>query len=174
MLNKDAFAMMKDGTRILNFSRDTLVNDADIKEALATGKIAKYVTDFPNPTIAGVENVITLPHLGASTEESEDNCAIMAVKQIADFIKKASGNSSEQKLSSDDINTIKELLDVLFERADDDKSRNQEFDMQKIAAAMAAVSHFCIITGGPGTGKTTTVAKLLLLLQKLNPSMVRL
>lgn len=86
MLNKDAFAMMKDGTRILNFSRDTLVNDADIKEALASGKIAKYVTDFPNPAIAGVDNVITLPHLGASTEESEDNCAIMAVKQIADFI----------------------------------------------------------------------------------------
>ncbi len=86
MLNKEAFAMMKDGTRILNFSRDTLVNDADIKEALASGKIAKYVTDFPNPAIAGVENVIALPHLGASTEESEDNCAIMAVKQIADFI----------------------------------------------------------------------------------------
>ncbi|MBR1865007.1 MAG: phosphoglycerate dehydrogenase [Lachnospiraceae bacterium] len=86
MLNKDAFALMKDGTRILNFSRDTLVNDEDIKEALASGKIAKYVTDFPNPAIAGVDNVITLPHLGASTEESEDNCAIMAVKQIADFI----------------------------------------------------------------------------------------
>ena len=86
MLNKDTFAMMKDGIRILNFSRDTLVVDEDIKEALASGKVAKYVTDFPNPAIAGVENVITLPHLGASTEESEDNCAIMAVKQISDFI----------------------------------------------------------------------------------------
>lgn len=78
--------MMKDGTRILNFSRDTLVNDEDIKEALASGKIAKYVTDFPNPLVAGLDNVITLPHLGASTGESEDNCAIMAVKQIADFM----------------------------------------------------------------------------------------
>lgn len=86
MINKDAFAMMKDGVRILNFARDILVNDEDMKEALASGKVSKYVTDFPNPAIAGVENVITLPHLGASTEESEDNCAIMAVKQIADFM----------------------------------------------------------------------------------------
>ena len=86
MINKEAFAMMKDGVRILNFARDVLVNEEDIKEALASGKVAKYVTDFPNPTIAGVDNVITLPHLGASTEESEDNCAIMAVKQTADFI----------------------------------------------------------------------------------------
>lgn len=86
MLNKDAFAMMKDGVRILNFARDILVNDEDMKEALVSGKVAKYVTDFPNPAIAGVDNVITLPHLGASTEESEDNCAIMAVKQIADFM----------------------------------------------------------------------------------------
>ncbi len=86
MLNKDAFAMMKDGVRILNFSRDVLVNDEDIKAALGSGKVKKYVTDFPNPVIAGVDNVITLPHLGASTDESEDNCAIMAVKQIADYI----------------------------------------------------------------------------------------
>lgn len=86
MLNKDTFAMMKDGVRILNFSRDILVNDADIKEALASGKVGKYVTDFPNEAVAGLDNVIALPHLGASTEESEDNCAIMAVKQIADFI----------------------------------------------------------------------------------------
>lgn len=86
MINKDAFAMMKDGVKILNFARDILVNDEDMKEALASGKVSKYVTDFPNPAIAGVENVITLPHLGASTEESEDNCAIMAVKQTMDFI----------------------------------------------------------------------------------------
>lgn len=86
MLNKDTFAMMKDGVRILNFSRDILVNDADIKEALASGKVGKYVTDFPNEAVAGLDNVIALPHLGASTEESEDNCAIMAVKQIADFM----------------------------------------------------------------------------------------
>lgn len=86
MLNKDAFAMMKDGVKILNFSRDALVNDDDMKDALASGKVAVYVTDFPNPAIAGVDGVVTLPHLGASTAESEDNCAIMAVKQIADFM----------------------------------------------------------------------------------------
>lgn len=86
MLNADAFAMMKDGVRILNFARDVLVNDEDIKAALASGKVAKYVTDFPNPAIAGTENVIALPHLGASTEESEDNCAIMACKEITDFM----------------------------------------------------------------------------------------
>ena len=86
MLNKDAFALMHDGMKILNFSRDTLVNDADMKEALESGRVAKYVTDFPNPAIAGLDNVITLPHLGASTEESEDNCAIMAVKEIMDYM----------------------------------------------------------------------------------------
>lgn len=86
MLNKDAFAMMKDGVKILNFARDVLVNDTDIIEALSSGKVAKYVTDFPNPAVAGVDNVITLPHLGASTAESEDNCAIMAVKEIMNFM----------------------------------------------------------------------------------------
>lgn len=86
MLNKDAFAMMKDGVKVLNFARDILVNDDDMLEALKSGKVAKYVTDFPNEKIAGADNVITLPHLGASTAESEDNCAIMAVKQIMDFI----------------------------------------------------------------------------------------
>lgn len=86
MLNKDAFAMMKDGVKILNFARDILVNDDDMLEALKSGKVAKYITDFPNEKIAGADNVITLPHLGASTAESEDNCAIMAVKQIMDFV----------------------------------------------------------------------------------------
>lgn len=86
MLNAEAFAMMKDGVRILNFARDILVNEDDIKVALASGKVARYVTDFPNANIAGVENVIAIPHLGASTEESEDNCAIMACKEITDYI----------------------------------------------------------------------------------------
>lgn len=86
MINAEAFAMMKDGVKILNFARDILVNEDDIKAALESGKVGKYMTDFPNPKIAGFKNVVALPHLGASTEESEDNCAIMACKEITDFI----------------------------------------------------------------------------------------
>ncbi len=86
MINADAFALMKDGVKILNFARDVLVNEDDIKAAIESGKVAKYMTDFPNPKIAGFKNVVALPHLGASTEESEDNCAIMACKEIKDFI----------------------------------------------------------------------------------------
>lgn len=94
MLNKAAFDMMKDGVKILNFARDILVNDDDMIEALRAGRVAKYVTDFPNAKIAGVENVITMPHLGASTAESEDNCAIMAVRQIMDYIENGSIKNS--------------------------------------------------------------------------------
>ncbi len=86
MINKEAFSKMKDGVVILNMARDTLVNDEDMKEALEIGKVAKYVTDFPNPAVASMPNVIATPHLGASTEESEDNCAVMAVDQIRNFL----------------------------------------------------------------------------------------
>ncbi|MFQ9510585.1 MAG: phosphoglycerate dehydrogenase [Lachnospiraceae bacterium] len=86
MLNKDAFSKMKDGVIILNFARDILVNEEDMAEALNTKKVRKYVTDFPNPTIASMPGCIVIPHLGASTEESEDNCAVMAVEQIKDYI----------------------------------------------------------------------------------------
>lgn len=86
MINKDTMALMKDGVVILNFARDLLVCDDDMAEALASGKVKKYVTDFPNAKTAKMEGVIATPHLGASTEESEDNCAIMAVKEIMDFV----------------------------------------------------------------------------------------
>ena len=86
MFNKETFAIMKDGVIILNFSRDTLVVDEDMIEALKSGKVSRYVTDFPNPKVCGVEGVITIPHLGASTGESEDNCAIMAVEQLIDYL----------------------------------------------------------------------------------------
>lgn len=86
LLNKVAFDQMKDGVVVLNFARDLLVNDDDMKEALESGKVAKYVTDFPNPAVVKMPNVIATPHLGASTEESEDNCAIMAVEEIRDFM----------------------------------------------------------------------------------------
>lgn len=86
MFNRASLSMMKDGVVILNFSRDLLVNDDDMAEALESGKVAKYVTDFPTKKIANTKNVIAFPHLGASTEESEDNCAVMAVKQTVDYI----------------------------------------------------------------------------------------
>ena len=86
MINKEAIDMMKDGVIVLNFARDLLVNEADIVEALAAGKVRKYVSDFANPTTAGKEGVILTPHLGASTAESEDNCAIMAVEEIMDYM----------------------------------------------------------------------------------------
>lgn len=90
MFCADAFAKMKDGVRIINLSRADLVNAADIKEAIASGKVAKYVTDFPTEDIINVKNIVAIPHLGASTEESEDNCAVMAATELIDYIE--SGN----------------------------------------------------------------------------------
>ncbi len=86
MINKDTIAQMKDGVIILNFARDALVNDDDIEAALKSGKVRRYVTDFPNARTAGMEGVIAIPHLGASTEESEDNCAVMAAKQLREYL----------------------------------------------------------------------------------------
>ena len=86
MINAEAMNLMKDGVVVLNFARDVLVNEADMLAALQAGKVKKYVTDFPNSTVAGAEGVIVIPHLGASTEESEDNCAKMAVAEIKDFL----------------------------------------------------------------------------------------
>ena len=90
MINKETMALMKDGVVILNYARDLLVNDEDMAAALASGKVRKYVTDFPNAATANMEGCIAIPHLGASTEESEDNCARMAVKELMDYL--ANGN----------------------------------------------------------------------------------
>ena len=86
MIDKDAIAKMKDGVIILNFARDLLANEADVLAALESGKVARYVSDFPNPTTAGKKGCIVIPHLGASTEESEDNCAVMAVQEMMDYL----------------------------------------------------------------------------------------
>ncbi len=86
LVNKNTIAQMKDSVRILNFARGELVDTNDILEALQNGKVAAYVTDFPNDAVIGAPGVIAIPHLGASTPESEDNCAIMAVDQVADFL----------------------------------------------------------------------------------------
>ena len=85
-INKDALDKMKDGVRILNFARDGLVDSDAMLEALSSGKVATYVVDFPTDEMLCVENVIAIPHLGASTPESEDNCAVMAAKELIEYI----------------------------------------------------------------------------------------
>lgn len=85
-INAETIAQMKDGVRILNFARGGLVNSADILAALESGKVAKYITDFPDADMINREGVIAIPHLGASTPESEDNCAVMAANELIDFL----------------------------------------------------------------------------------------
>ena len=87
MINKEAFDKMKDGVVLLNFARDLLVDEDALIEAVESGKVKKYVTDFANETVAGREGILVTPHLGASTEESEENCAEMAVKEIRDTLR---------------------------------------------------------------------------------------
>ena len=86
MINGQTIGQMKDGVVVLNFARDLLVDDDAMAAALETGKVRRYVTDFPNPKSVAMKNVIAIPHLGASTEESEDNCAKMAVEELMDYL----------------------------------------------------------------------------------------
>lgn len=111
MIDKNAISLMKEGVVILNFARDVLVNQEDIVDALVAGKVHRYVTDFPTKEIAGVKGAIVIPHLGASTEESEDNCAQMAVAEIRDFLENGNITHSvnypiatwEQKLTETEL-----------------------------------------------------------------------
>ena len=86
MINKDTIAMMKDGVIVMNFARDTLVDDDAMEAALKSGKVRCYITDFPNEKTANMAGVIAIPHLGASTEESEDNCAVMAANELIEYL----------------------------------------------------------------------------------------
>ena len=86
MINAEAIAMMKNGVIIVNCARDALVNEKDMLAALEAGKVRKYVSDFPNAVTAGQKGCIVIPHLGASTEEAEDNCAVMAVREMRDYL----------------------------------------------------------------------------------------
>lgn len=94
MVNAEALAKMKDGVIVLNFARDLLVDDDAMADALASGKVKRYVTDFPNPKTANMPGCIAIPHLGASTEESEDNCARMAVREMMDYLENGNINNS--------------------------------------------------------------------------------
>ncbi|MBQ8263166.1 MAG: phosphoglycerate dehydrogenase [Oscillospiraceae bacterium] len=86
MLNADALAKMKDGVRLINFARGELVDDAALLAAIESGKVARYVTDFPNDTLVGKPGIVAIPHLGASTPESEEKCAVMAAQELADYL----------------------------------------------------------------------------------------
>ncbi len=86
MIGAEAFSQMKEGVILLNFARDALVDDDALEQAIKSGKVKRYVTDFPNDRTAGMDGVVAIPHLGASTEESEDNCARMAVRQVMNYL----------------------------------------------------------------------------------------
>lgn len=86
MFNEEAFSIMKPGVHILNFSRGELVNEEDMAVALESGKVGKYITDFPNEKVLQMKNAVPIPHLGASTKESEENCALMAARQVKEFL----------------------------------------------------------------------------------------
>lgn len=101
MIDKEKLDMMKDGVVILNFARDILVNDDDMAEAVAAGRVARYVSDFPNPKVANMDRVILMPHLGASTKESEDNCAVMAVQELTDYLENGNIRNSVNYPSCD-------------------------------------------------------------------------
>lgn len=94
MIDKEAIEQMKDGVILLNFARDVLVKEEDVLDGIKTGKIRRYVSDFPNPVTAGQKNCIVIPHLGASTEESEENCARMAVREMMEYLKNGNINNS--------------------------------------------------------------------------------
>jgi D-3-phosphoglycerate dehydrogenase / 2-oxoglutarate reductase len=94
MFNEAAFNIMKPGVHILNFSRGELVNEKDMEAALESGKVGKYITDFPNENVINMKNVVCIPHLGASTIESEENCAIMASHQVKEFLEKGNIKNS--------------------------------------------------------------------------------
>ncbi len=101
MINKDAIAKMKKGVILINLARDILCNEADVLAGINAGKIRKYVTDFPNAVIAGHDGCIVIPHLGASTEESEDNCAVKAVLELKDYLENGNINNSVNYPSCD-------------------------------------------------------------------------
>lgn len=130
MIGKETLAMMKDGVRLINLSRAELVDTDALKEALLQGKVARYVTDFPTNDTVGVEGIVTIPHLGASTEESEDNCAIYAAKELIDYLENGNIKNSVNFPNVSMPRTSAARLCVLH--------RNIPAVLSKISSAVAA------------------------------------
>ena len=114
MINKNNMAMMKDGVVILNFARNGIVDNKDVAEAMKSGKVMAYVCDFPEVETANMEGAIILPHLGASTDEAEENCAAMAVDEIVEFIEKGNVVNSVNFPSVSLERTGKKRATILF------------------------------------------------------------
>lgn len=112
MINAETISMMKDGVIIMNFARDTLVDDDAMEAALKSGKVRRYITDFPNEKTANMEGVIAIPHLGASTEESEDNCAVMAANELIEYLEKGNIRNSVN-FPNAELNTIGTKICIL-------------------------------------------------------------
>lgn len=121
-INSDAIASMKDGVRILNFARGELVDTASILAALESGKVSCYVTDFPNADVIGAKNVVALPHLGASTPESEDNCAVMAANELIDYIENGNIKNSVN-LPNAEMNATGEKICIIHKNVPDTISK---------------------------------------------------
>lgn len=131
MINADALSKMKDGVVVLNFARDLLVDDDAMEDALKSGKVGRYVTDFPNARTAGMDGVIAIPHLGASTAESEDNCARMAVRQVMNYLENGNITNSVNFPSCDMGICTKPARVMIFHR-------NIPNTLSKFTAAMAS------------------------------------
>lgn len=149
MFNSEAFAKMKKGARLLNFSRGSLVDENDVLEAIEKGTVAAYVTDFGSEALLGCENVICMPHLGASTPESEENCAVMAANEIKDFLENGNIKNSVNFPECDMGKKTGERITVLH--------KNVSGMLKKITDALASMNIANMINKSKGDNAYTMI-----------------
>lgn len=149
MFNSEAFAKMKKGARLLNFSRGSLVDENDVLEAIENGTVAAYVTDFGSEALLGCENVICMPHLGASTPESEENCAVMAANEIKDFLENGNIKNSINFPECDMGKKTGERITVLH--------KNVSGMLKKITDALASMNIANMINKSKGDNAYTMI-----------------
>ena len=143
MFNEELFAKCKDGVRLINFARAELVNTESIKKAIASGKVSSYVIDFPNEEMLGIENIITIPHLGASTPESEDNCAYMAAVQLREYILKGNIVNSVNYPDCELSHSGKTRICVLSKKADTEELTKAVSGLGRIASMVLKQNAEC-------------------------------